>query len=172
MPTRNRLLSYPLFIIGVTLLTGVVLYYLHVRQAEDNALESSVPQEIADLPLVQLLVGQEAIKSIHQLHGKNFPLEAGAVAVYGNQNVLLWVSDAGSNSAAAYLTESMKVRIAEGRSPFVSLGDFELDGLTVYGLDGLGQAHYYWQSRHLVLWLSVDGELTEQALRESVAFYR
>ena len=172
MLTRNRLLSYLLFAVGVAVLTGTVLYYLHISQTESSASEDNIPQVVADLPMEQLIVGQEAIKNIHQLHGKDFPLEAGAVAVYAEQNVILWVSDTGSISAAADLTELMKVRIAEGRSPFVALGDFELDGLTIYALDGLGQAHYYWQAGKLVLWLAADVEIAERAMSEVTEYCR
>ena len=171
MLTRNRLLSYLLFIAGVAVLTGTIMYSLHIRQSGNNSLENNVPQMIADLSLTRLIVGQEAIESIHQLHGKDFPLVDGAVAVYGNQNVILWVSDAGSVSAAADLTELMKIRIAEGRSPFEELGSFELDDFVIYELEGIGQTHYYWQSGRLVLWLAADGELAERALGEVVIFY-
>jgi hypothetical protein len=172
MPPRNRLLSYLLIVAGVAVLTGTALYYLHIKQAEGNALENNLPQSVADLPLAQLIVGQEAIKSIHQLHGKDFPLVGGAVAVYGTQNVILWVSDAGSVSAAADLTELMKVRIGEGRSPFEELGSFDLGEFVIYELDGMGQTHFYWQSGRLVLWLAADGELAEEALHEVADFYQ
>ena len=172
MPVRNRLLSYLLFAAGVVILTGTVLYYLHINQAENNDLENNVPQAVAVLPLEKLIVGQEAIASIHQMHGRDFPLAGGTVAIYGNQNVILWVSDAGSVSGAADLTELMKVRIAEGRSPFEELGNFELGGLTIYALEGMGQAHYYWQSDRLVLWLAADADIAKQALQETMAIYR
>ena len=172
MPTRNRLLSYLLLVAGVAVLTGTVLYYLHIKQAENNALENSVPQEIAGLPLTQPIAGQEAIENIQQLHGKEFPLVDGSVAIYGDRSVILWVSDAGSISAAADLTELMRIRIAEGHSPFQELGNFELDDFVIYELEGMGQVHYYWQSENLVLWLAVDGILAEDALHEVAIFYQ
>ena len=172
MPTRNRLLSYLLFAVGVAVLTVTVLYYLHINQAGSNDLEGNIPQDVADLPLTQLIAGQEAIESIQQLHGKEIQLVDGVVAIYGDQRVILWVSDAGSVSAAVELTELMEVRITEGRSPFEELGDFDLDGMTIYALKGMGQNHYYWQSGNLVLWLAVDGILAEDALHEVTIFYR
>lgn len=172
MSSRNRLLSYFLFVIGVVILAGAVFYYLHVKRPENDALASSVPQMIAGIPLSQVVAGEEAIENIQQLHGKGILLVDGAVAVYGHQNLILWVSDAGNRSGGEELTELMRIRINEGRSPFEERGDFELDGLRIYALDGLGQKHYYWRSGQLVIWLAADRELAEEALQEVVAFYR
>jgi len=172
MSSRNRLLSYFLFVIGVVILAGAVFYYLHVNQPEKGALASSVPQMIAGIPLSQVITGEEAIENIQQLHGKGIPLVEGAVAVYGNQNLILWVSDAGNRSGAEELIELMRIRINEGSSPFEERGDFKLEDLTIYALDGMGQNHYYWRSGQLVMWLAADRELAEEALQEVVAFYR
>ena len=172
MNSKNRLLSYIFFVTGVAVLGAVGLFAWHTSLAEKVVLGSSVPPEIAGFPLAQEISGQEAIDSIHELHGKDFVLVDGAVAAYGVQNVILWVSDAGSESAAADLTDLMKVRIAEGRSPFSDQGSFDVDGFLVYALDGLGQTHYYWQSGRLVLWLAADYDIALSALQETVRFYR
>ena len=172
MSSKNRLISYILFVVGIAILVIVGMYALHINRPARQFLGSSTPQTIAGISLAQVITGQQAIDSIHQLHGKDFPLVDGAVAVYGEQNVILWVSDAGSQTAAADQTELMKVRIAEGRSPFVDQGTFEQNGFLIYALDGLGQAHYYWQSGSLVLWLAADYEIAPGALQETVRFYK
>jgi hypothetical protein len=66
----------------------------------------------------------------------------------------------------------MHARIAEGNSPFIALGDLELEGFTVYALDGMGQAHYFWRSGNLVVWLAADVPVAQQAILESIEFYR
>ena len=172
MSNKTRLVSYVLFVVGAVLLTGALLFTLHTNRTADTELGHNVPQTIADFALAQVITGQNAVESIQQLHGKDFRLVDGVVATYGDQNATLWVSDAGSVSAAADLTELMKTRIAEGNSPFVMFGDFDLDGFTVYALEGIGQAHYYWQVNELVLWLAVDVDFAEQAVRETVAYYQ
>ena len=170
--SKRRLLSYVLFLVGIMLLTGSVLYYFHTQGPRSEISVGSVPEMLADLRLVQIITGREAIDSIHQLHGNEFPLDSGAVAVYGNQNVTLWVSDAGSVSSAMSLIGLMNDRIAEGNSPFIVLGDLDLGGYTVYALEGMGQAHYYWQAGQLVLWLVADISVAQQAILEGVEFYR
>ena len=169
---RRKYLSYFLFSAGVILLAGSVLIYFHTRQTSSINLAENVPEIVAGLPLVQLITGQEAIDRIHQLHGKDFRLDDGVVAIYGNQNVTLWISEAGSVLAAFDLIESMNARISQGDSPFTPLGELELDGFTVFALDGMGQAHYYWQSGKLVLWLAADVPVAQQAILNSVEFYK
>lgn len=171
MNSKTRLFSYLLFVAGVAVLTGAVLFYLHTQIGTSAGLAESVPQEIAGLSLSQAIVGQEAIDSIHQLHGKDFPLTGGAVASYGTQKIILWVSSTRGAGDAEELTELMKTRIAEGRSPFVDQGSFRVDGSLVYALEGLGQVHYYWQSGSLMLWLAADRELAISALQQTVEFY-
>ena len=172
METKTRLLSYALFLSGVAVLTAVALYYWHTLQVVSLQLDVPTPRTVSALPRVRELSGQRAIENIQQLHGVDIQLIDGYVAIYGNQNVVLWVADAGNINGAAELTELMREHIDEGRSPFQPLGDFELEGRVVYALDGLGQAHYYWQAENLVLWLAADVELAEGALPEVVSHYQ
>jgi hypothetical protein len=169
---RNRFLSYLLIIIGITVLTGTILYYFNIDQSWKGALVNNIPPMLAGVQLSQVITGEEAIDSIQKLHGKEFPLEDGAVAIYGSRNVILWISDAGDNSDAKELTELMKIRISEGRSPFKEQGKFVQNGITIYELEGLGQQHFYWQSGRLVLWLAADDEFAETALMETIDIYR
>ncbi len=159
-----------MFVLGVAILTGVALYFRHTVQAVTQQTKGLTPRTVSALPRVQLIIGQKAVESIQQLHGKDFFLEDGAVAVYGNQNVTLWISDAGSVEAATDLSDLMKVRIAEGRSPFIEVDAFEIDGFAISELEGLGQNHYYWQVDELVIWLAADASIAEGALQEVIDY--
>ncbi|RME90367.1 MAG: hypothetical protein D6770_02610 [Anaerolineae bacterium] len=155
---------------GVAILAGVLWAWQHISQPPHSQ-AGEVPTAIAGVPLMQVITGEEAVRSINRLHGKEFPLVSGAVAVYGEQNVILWVSTAADEAAAGELTRLMTERIAEGRSPFQENGSRKVDGVTVYDLTGLGQRHFYWQSGNLVLWLAADEALAGRALEETIAFY-
>ncbi|MBA4379419.1 MAG: hypothetical protein C0393_01810 [Anaerolinea sp.] len=167
---QKRLASYVLFVIGLFLLGGVLLYGWHTARPARLAAES-VPGTIAGLPLSQVTTGQEAIASIHDLHGRQFSLVDGAVAVYGNRNITLWVSISGDEGHAAELLELMGTKIAEGRSPFSDNGIRQIKGRAVYDLTGLGQRHFYFQSGRLVIWLAADETIAAQALEETLNFY-
>lgn len=169
MSDRKRLLSYIFFVLGIVIVAGALWYSLHIGRFKKVV--PDVPQEITGLAMTQFISGPEAVGNIQQLHGVEIPLAGGVVAANGNQNIILWVSDAGDVTTAMELTELMRDRIAEGGSPFVELGDFELEGKTIFALDGLGQVHYYWQAGNLVIWLAVDVDLAEHAMREMIVFY-
>jgi hypothetical protein len=154
------------------MLTGAALYYRHITLNDFPGSDDLVPRTISGLALTQFFSGQEAVDSIQQLHGQEFEIEDGAVAVYGNQNVILWVSDAGSLDVAGELTNQMKDRISEGRSPFTALGSFDVEGSEIFELEGMGQSHFYWQSGNQVIWLSTDEHLAGPALQESVEYFR
>ena len=170
MSDRKRLLSYIFFVLGIVIVAGALWYSLHIGRFKKVV--PDIPQTIAGVAMTQFFSGNEAVVSIQQLHGVDVPLVGGVVAAYGDQNIILWVSDAGSEGEAAILTDLMGIRISEGRSPFTVLGDFELEGKTIYALDGMGQAHYYWQSGELVIWLAADVDLAESAVREMAVFFQ
>lgn len=177
MSPKRWLFSFLLVVAGVLILAGTFIFYMHTRlpapapAPAQKISAGEVPRQITGLPLTQEIGGQDAIDSIHQLHGKDFTLAGGSVAVYGDQNATLWVSDAGSESAAANLMDLMKARIATGNSPFADKGSFEVDSYLIYALGGMGQVNYYWQSGPLVLWLAVNNDRATSALLEVVQFY-
>jgi len=55
--------------------------------------------------------------------------------------------------------------------PFTPAGERQIDGRTIYLLEGMGQQHFYFQSGNLVVWMAVDPPLADQALTEILAFY-
>ena len=65
----------------------------------------------------------------------------------------------------------MEGSIAVAQSPFRALGKRELEGVTVYELQGLGQRHFYFQAGRLLIWLASDDDVADQALSETLAFY-
>ena len=106
------------------------------------------------------------------MHGIDFELSDGVTGSYGfNGEVLLWVSAAISEDAALHLLTTMRDKIAEGKSPFEPTGEDAVGGRIVYKLEGHGQAHYYFQSGDLVIWLAADRSLAGQALEQALLFY-
>lgn len=161
-----------IIVISGFLILATALYLIWLPAPQASQQTTSFPTSVTGFSLTQHINGKEAIDSINQLHGKEFPLQDGVVAVYGEQNATLWVSVAASQNEASELTSLMVERIAEGNSPFVQKGVLDFNGVLVYYLEGLGQNHYYWQSGNLVLWLAVDAEYAGDALMETLAFYR
>lgn len=162
--------SVALVIAGALLLLGSASYLLYARTLA-NPGAAAVPDSIAGAPLSQKTVGLEAVAEVTRLHGKEFPLTSGAMAMYGEDAATLWVSGTAASPLAAEMVRAMTDKITQGRSPFTPTGTRRLNGRDVYELDGLGQRHFYFQSGNLVIWLTADDSIAEDALGEVAQFY-
>lgn len=154
--------------LGVLVQLGSLAYLLTSTRTDTLTL----PQTLADLPLANATYGPEAVTEINRLHGKDFPLTAGALGHYGNDRATLWVSQFVSRAVAEQIVDAMRDKIAEGRSPFEPVGSRQAGSRLIYELSGLGQQHFYFQANDLVIWLAVDQSLADQALSQTLEVYQ
>jgi hypothetical protein len=167
----RRTVAVGLIVFGIILVAFAILYPFDSGGENDGAIP--LPEAVGGLPLLATATGRQAVDEIAGLHGMDFALTDGARGIYGhNGEVTLWVSASTSESTASQLLIAMRDKIAEGNSPFETIGEKNVDGRTVYQLEGLGQMHYYFQSGNLLIWLAADHDLAGQALEQALAFYR
>jgi len=159
-PARRRIGPLLLFAIGAILVLGGI-GWLTLTGGEIR-----VPDSLAGWPLSEQVTGPEALRQIERLHGKGFPLTDGAVAHYGGNRATLWISSTWLPVMAARQVEAMADRIAEGQSPFTPTGQEVIEGKTVYTLSGMGQTHYYFQHKRLVIWLAASPSIARQSLTD------
>jgi hypothetical protein len=127
---------------------------------------------VAGESLVSQVTGLNAVDEITQMHGKDFNLTDGARGSYGSNNeVIIWVSGSASEAGAAQLVIEMRDKIAEGNSPYETVGEEFIGGRMVYLLEGMGQMHYYFQSGDQVIWLAADPDVVEAALAQVLEYY-
>ncbi len=118
MPRRLR--AAFLIALGVVLLVATIGYW-RLTAAVDRPAAAPLPQTLTGLPLTAATYGPGAVVEIARLHGKRFPLTAGAMGVYGSQKqAILWVAEVPIHLMAARMVEAMREKIAEGTSPFAS----------------------------------------------------
>lgn len=166
----KRIFPLALITLGVLLSIGALRQlYLNNRVNSSTALD--LPNQVAGLRLTDSKSGEPAISEFTDLHGKSFPVTAGAVGIYGNREITLWVARTTSDSVARELTDAMQKRIAEGNSPFTPIKEINDRNRNVYALEGMGQRHYYFQSKNLVIWLAADPALAEKALQQILEVY-
>jgi hypothetical protein len=130
-----------------------------------------LPEQIAGVSLTDAQEGADAISAISELHGQAFPVDYGAVGIYGDHQMTLWLAGAASDSFAAQMTAAMQHKIAEGNSPFTPVEEIDIGSRKVYVLEGMGQRHYYFQSQNLVIWLAVDPRIAKEALQHILEVY-
>lgn len=163
-------ICYALIGLGIILILvsgGIYLYSSGTIQPG----AAPLPDQVAGLPLSMKMTGTQATEEFDMLHDQHFPLTSGAVGMYGDQKVALWVGGAPFNFMAAGMVTAMRDKISEGRSPFTPLDEFKDGGRTIYALEGMGQKHFYFQSKNLVVWLAADPSIADEALKQILEAY-
>ena len=166
----KRIFPVVLITLGIVLGFGA-LSQLYVNNRESAPDSISLPNELAGLRLIDTQSGAEAIAEFADLHGKEFPVASGAIGIYGNSEITLWVAGASSESIALEMTNTMQAKIAQGNSPFTPVNEINDRNRKIYALEGMGQKHYYFQSKNLVVWLASDPAFADEALQQILEVY-
>lgn len=166
----KRIVSIALMGLGLLLFfaAGAWLYFNNLI-AHPAAVP--LPDQVAGLPMSTKMTGTQATEEFDMLHKKRFPLTSGAVGIYGEQQATLWVGGAPFDFMAASMVTAMREKISEGRSPFVPLDEFKDGGRTIYALEGMGQKHFYFQSKNLIIWLAAEPSIANEALEQILEAY-
>jgi len=151
-------------------LIGTGLFFFN--SALQNPGTVSIPKELSNETLFLQQNGWRVMDEFNRLHQQEFPLTAGAIGTYGsNQDIKLWVGETFLKILARKMIVDMQDKIADGSSPFTLNGVLQFGGRPIYGLDGMEQKHFYFQSGKLIVWLAADEAIVEQSLAEILEFY-
>lgn len=166
----KRIFSLGLITLGFLLSLGA-LSQMYLSNRQNSPATIDLPKELAGLGITDSKSGPTAITEFADLHGKEFPVISGAIGIYGNHEITLWVAGAPSESIALAMTDAMQRKIAEGNSPFTPIKEVNEGNHKIYVLKGMGQRHYYFQSKNLVIWLAVDPAFADKALQQILEVY-
>jgi len=166
----KRIFPVGLIVLGTLLTVGVLgrLYFGNPLKAADAVV---LPEELAGLPRMDYQTGVQAMAEFENLHGKQFPLTSGAIGIYGDQQITVWAAGTSSELIASQMVEAMQKRIAEGNSPFTPLTQDNNNNRSVYVLEGMGQKHFYFQSKNLVIWVAVEPALADTVIQQTLEVY-
>ncbi len=157
---------FPLTLVAL----GILLSFAAFGQLyRDN--RAGLPTQIAGLDLTSSVSGESAIVEFTSMHGKEFPVTSGSIGYYGDGRITLWLAGTDNKSIAIDMVSDMQARIAEGNSPFTPVKQIQDNNRKVYVLEGMGQKHYYFQSKNLVIWLAVDPAFADKALQQVLEVY-
>jgi hypothetical protein len=159
----------PILLIGAGILLIAGLMYFNSLVGQPVAIP--LPDQIAGRRMTNYTTGAQAVVEFENLHGKQFPVTSGAIGIYGDREITLWAASAPSEAIALEMTNAMQEKIAKGTSPFTPLEQFNQGDRTIYILEGMGQKHYYFQSKNLVIWLAVSPTLADQAIQQTLEVY-
>jgi len=171
MLASSKRLPLILIFVGIVLVIASFAFPAFIK-AKNTVSEVPIPNQIGSYSLGSKATGNAAIQEFTRLHGKSFPVLAGAKANYGSGNqVTLWVASTASTADTQQLMEAMRDKIAEGQSPFSPSGSSQASGRTVFALDGMGQKHFYFQSGKYLVWMAATADLADPALQQILTFY-
>ena len=166
----KRIFAVILMVIGVWLVVGAIGWTFFDHPSSQSS-EGSLPDSIAGIQLASSTTGAQAIEEVSSMHGKEFPIEFGEIGIYGNREITLWVTGAASNEIAEQMTAAMQAKIAQGNSPFTPIDEIQNRDRKVFVLDGMGQRHYYFQSKNLVIWLAANPSVADAAIQQILEVY-
>lgn len=166
----KRIIPLGLIVVGMMLVVGAFTW-TYFGDSTSTADAVTLPDQLGGLPRTDYRTGAQAMAEFEELHGKQFPLTAGAIGIYGNQQITVWAADTSSDSTAAQMVEAMRERIAEGNSPFTPVSQANEKNRSIYVLEGMGQKHFYFQSKNLVIWVAVEPALTETVIQQILEAY-
>jgi hypothetical protein len=166
----KRIFPLALIALGV-LLSAAAFGQIYRNNGNPASTIGILPTQIAGLDLTNSESGDVAISEFTSMHGKEFPVVSGDIGHYGNGGITLWVAGTSTDSIAAEMVNSMQARIADGNSPFRPISEIQNGNRTVYVLDGMGQKHYYFQSKNLVIWLASQPSIADRAIQQILEVY-
>ncbi len=136
----------------------------------DKPLADLFAEQVGSMRLTHLVTGEEAMRAVHELHGKPLDVEEAAVATYSvpgaDQAAMVWVSRhdnaAQAREQAAVMIEKMLHPLAGAPTPFHDPEQFRYAGVDVYAFQGMGLTHLVFQHRDRVWWISAPGQAQDQ----------
>jgi len=162
----------PALLVGIgTLLIAVPTGWLYFSSLVDHPAAVPLPDQIAGLQMTDYTTGAQAAAQFEDLHNKQFPLTSGAIGIYGDHEITLWAAGTPLNFMTARMVNAMEEKIAKRNSPFTPLEQLAQGPRTIYVLEGMGQKHFYFQSKNLIIWLAADPSIADEALEQTLEAY-
>jgi hypothetical protein len=150
-----------------TFLSVFLVFFVFIPPAGGDVL----PQTIGSLVLEKSQSGDEARQEIDRLHGKPISFQRGYIGTYGGGDgkAKLWISEYESEGKAVEAIAKMTRGVKGSKEgAFWHFREISIDGIPVYFVVGMGQAHYFFQKGAKAVWLEVDPSIAQVAIRDLI----
>ncbi len=128
---------------------------------------SMIPKSLGKLNLDRYLVGTKAKEMINQMHMSGMVAgDKNEIGFYSHDTLkaVLYISKFKNSEIAKQKLEQMLIKIAHGDTPFFLHNQVNIQNINVFLLFGMGQSHYVYAKDDKLIWLSVDFQVSLEAL--------
>ncbi len=156
-PAKSRVPGYkkPAFWMPVLLVLAIVFGAWYSLRGTVSEPSIAAPSHIGDLKRTMVMVGEEALQQMQELHSGDIGIADGYMADYekGGEKLTLWVGAATTEDDAEQLLERMVAAIAKPGMPFSAPVPATVAMRQVFATSGGGTSNYFFRERRSVVWV-------------------
>lgn len=147
----------PLFWVQIILALGIIAGAWLSLSSSVKEPEHAAPSHIGNLKRVSLLTGEDAMRQMRGLHGKDIGVVDGYLATYrdNGEEMTLWVGVAGTEPDAEELLVRMAAAISRGGTPFSPPSRVTMGGQQMFSVLGKNDMNYFFKQAHSVVWVTL-----------------
>jgi hypothetical protein len=138
------------------------------QSSADQAEINYLPPDIAEMNLVETISGSKAVRIINQMHHGNVATKSNYIGRYlgKTSSATYYVSLYHDSAQAEKAMEDMARVMEQQEHGFSHLMKRKENNRIFYMALGQGQAHYFFARDVELVWLAVDVQVAEKAIKE------
>ena len=136
----------------------IVIWFFICAQFLCCGKENTFPSKIIEYTIVKKISGSEAQKIVNQIHLQPVAETESEIGFYENgpDKAFIYITYYKSEEAAQVNLLTMINKISPDNSVFIDGGKLAIADIVIYRYFGMGQTHYTFRIRKIIIWISVD----------------
>ncbi len=153
-------------------LTASLLLLISLIYCSDNP--EYMPAGISGLSLTNRLTGKEAAEFLNKLHLQKVTDEQTEIGFYTSNaaDAVVYLTYYSNAEEAGEYEARMTDKILNEKTPFI-MGEYKnVEGKKIFRTFGMGQTHFVFSHRNVLIWLSLNTSLANDFLEEYLEICR
>ena len=144
-------------------LTFIFLFCLLIQNC---AQKEALPQDILGYKITRKVSGSEAVQMVNRLHLQAVTDTENEIGFYEKdaKQTIIYITYYQSETNAQSDLLKMIDKISPENSVFINGGQIESNNFITYSYFGMGQTHFIFRNRQMLIWLSVDTMIAKDFL--------
>ena len=144
-------------------LTFIFLFCLLIQNC---AQKETLPQDILGYKLTRKISGSEAVQMVNRLHLQAVTDTENEIGFYEKdaKQAIIYITYYQSETDAQTDLLKMVDKISPENSVFINGGQMDSNNTIAYRYFGMGQTHFIFSNKQMLIWLSVDTMIAKNFL--------